>query len=422
MDWPTPTLSLFIIMTSSANRATTATSSKPRRLNRWLRIDVPSMQPTLADALQFCKQQLPSLGENGFIQIKIADGEYYLDQVEIDFFSDKVEIMGNVEDPDKVKLHFNTTYNRCGFLIQRGNGIFKIDGMTINGVGGFQGYGVWADESYGAGIMCTYNSQVLVGASVRINRFYYGVAARYGASVRCEPGVIVQFAGDAGFFAYAASVDAQHCQAYHCAHLSDNLGFGFCAEAGGFINADNSNSAHHHKAGFYALTNGSMWCHDSSANENQHGYLALHGGVLTCNSMNGRTNAYRNFGYGYFADNGGRILANRCLGNENTQGGFFARHHASIDITMATANHNGGNGYVAINATLTGNAAEAKFNQDNGFLIGQGGFLDGEGLMAYGNQGYGYHLNNAQAFMPNARGWKNVQGRMLKSHSWVAIR
>ena len=29
----------------------------------------------------------------GFIQIKIADGEYYLDQVEIDFFSDRVEII-----------------------------------------------------------------------------------------------------------------------------------------------------------------------------------------------------------------------------------------------------------------------------------------------------------------------------------------
>lgn len=393
-----------------------------QRINHWQRINVPSQFATLASALAYCKDQLANLGEKGFIQIKIADGEYYLDQIEIDFFSDKVEIIGNVHNPDNVKLHFNNSLNRCGFLMQRGNGIFKIDGMTINGAKGFQGYGMWSDESYGAGIMCTYNSQVLVGSQVRVNHFYYGIAARYSSGIRCEPGVIVQFAGDAGFFAYAASIDAQHCEVYHCAHLSEQLGFGFCAEAGGFINADRSRAAHNHVAGFYALTNGSVWCHDSVSNNNQHGYLALHSGVLTCNSLNQRTNSYHNFGYGYFADNGGHILANRCLGNENGQGGFFARHHASIDITHATANNNAGNGYVAINATLLGNGAEARFNQANGFLLGQSGFLDGEFLMAYGNQGYGFHLSNCQAYMPNARGWKNGNGRMMKKHSWVAIK
>lgn len=388
----------------------------------FFRINVSSVEFTLAAAVQYCKQKLKKMDQDGFIQIKIADGEYYLEQIEIDFFSDRVEIIGNIERPDKVKLYFDTSHNRCGFLMQRGNGIFKIDGMTIFGLGGFLGYGEWADEHYGAGIMCAYDSQVLVGAHVRINHFYYGVAARYGSSIRCEPGVIVQFAGDAGFFAYAASMDAQHCEAYHCAHLSDGLGFGFCAESGGFINADNSRSAHHHMAGFYALTAGSMWCHDSSATDNRHGYMALHSGILTCNSINKRTNAFRNFEYGFFADNGGRILANRCLGNENTLGGFFARHYSSIDITHATANHNFGHGYTAINATLFGNGAEARFNQGNGFVIGQAGFLDSEWLMAYGNQGYGFDLNNCQAFIPNARGWKNVLGRMHKVHSWVAIK
>lgn len=393
-----------------------------KALNRWQRIDVPAMFSSIVEALAYCKTQLANLGDKGFIQIKIADGDYYLHQVEIDFFSDRVEIIGNLENPENVQLHFDDLQNRCGFLMQRGNGIFKIDGLTINGTKAFLGYGQWHDEGYGAGIMCTYNSQVLVGSKVRINKFYYGVAARFGSGIRCEPGVIVQFAGDVGFFAYAGSVDAQHCEAYHCAHLDEDLGFGFCAESGGFINADNSVSAHNHMAGFYALTNGSMWCHDSSANDNKHGYMALHGGVLSCNSINRRTNAYHNYGYGFFADNGGKILANRCLGNENRVGGFFARHHASIDITHATANDNQGHGYTAINATLLGNGAEARFNQGNGFVIGQSGFLDGEFLMAYGNQGYGFDLNNCQAFMPNARGWKNDLGRMRKLNSWVTIK
>lgn len=391
-------------------------------MNYWQRLDVPGQFASIQDALGFCKGHLSELGEHGFIQIKVADGHYHLGQIEIDFFSDRVEIIGNPAHPERVQLYFDDSNNRCGFLMQRGNGIYKIDGLTLNGTQAFLGYGLWRDEGYGAGILCAHNSQVLVGAGMRINKFYYGVAARYGGSIRCEPGVIVQFAGDVGFFAYAGSLDAQHCQAYHCAHLNEGLGFGFCAESGGFINADNSVSAHNHRAGFYALTNGAMWCHDSSANGNEHGYLALHGGVLTCNSINRRTNSFGNYGYGYFADNGGRILANRCLGNENQQGGFFARHHSTIDITQATANHNGGNGYVAINATLTGNAAEARFNCGNGFLIGQAGFLDCHSLMAYGNHGHGFHLSHCQAFIPNARGWKNHAGRMYKLNSWVGIR
>ena len=112
----------------------------------------------------------------------------------------------------------------------------------------------------------------------------------------------------------------------------------------------------------------------------------------------------------------------RSLGNENVIGGYFARHHASIDITHANANHNEGHGYTAVNATLLGNGAEARFNQGNGFVIGQSGFLDGSFLMAYGNAGYGYHLDHCQAFMPYARGWKNALGRMHKVHSHVAIK
>ncbi|MFO1365539.1 MAG: hypothetical protein U1E98_04295 [Moraxella osloensis] len=86
----------------------------------------------------------------------------------------------------------------------------------------------------------------------------------------------------------------------------------------------------------------------------------------------------------------------------------------SISMPMPTK-ANEGHGYTAVNATLLGNGAEARFNQGNGFVIGQSGFLDGSFLMAYGNAGYGYHLDHCQAFMPYARGWKNALGRMHKS-------
>jgi len=77
---------------------------------------------------------------------------------------------------------------------------------------------------------------------------------------------------------------------------------------------------------------------------------------------------------------------------------------------------------MAINATLLGNAAQAKFNRGSGFVIGQGGFLDGEKILSYGNQDFGFDMNNCQAFLPNARGWKNIKGRMQKMYSWIAIR
>ena len=49
--------------------------------NRWQRIEVPQTFPTIHAALAYCKSQLNNLGDKGFIQIKIADIEYYLSQV-----------------------------------------------------------------------------------------------------------------------------------------------------------------------------------------------------------------------------------------------------------------------------------------------------------------------------------------------------
>ena len=112
-------------------------------------------------------------------------------------------------------------------------------------------------------------------------------------------------------------------------------------------------------------------------------------------------------------------MANRSLGNENVVGGYFARHHASIDITHANANHNEGMAILQSMPPCFGNGAEARFNQGNGFVIGQSGFWMAVFLMAYGNAGYGYHLDHCQAFMPMPVVEKRL-GHMHKVHSHVS--
>lgn len=379
-------------------------------VNEWLRLDVPSVFTSIQAAVDYCKFKLPSLTPNGFLQIKIADGTYTLTQIEIPFATDRVEIIGNTTNPNNVTLNFDARNNACGFIFQRGNSIYKIDGLTINGVGGWVSKGVWNTQCYGAGIMCNYNSQVLVGSKVRINKFYYGVSSRYGSGVRCEPGVIVQQAGDCGFFAYAASLDCQGCEAYHCAHTAEGLGFGFCAEQNGTIDASYSKAAHNGVAGFYALSNGSMWAYDLASSENKHGVLALSGGQISCNKMTTPSNSFRNTEYGYYASGGGKLNCNSALSASNGKGGFYADIKSSIDITVSTASQNSGNGYTAIDATLTGDAARSDNNTGNGFDLSVNSYLQGQNLTANNNTGHGFVFAHSHGKVKGYGGANNTRG------------
>ncbi|MEO2215879.1 hypothetical protein ABGV49_02215 [Chromobacterium vaccinii] len=368
----------------------------------FVKLSVPSIFPTIQSALDFCAKA--SIRGKGYVRIQLEDGVYDgLSTIEPQIaYGDRVEIIGNEANPDKVVLNFNSAGNNgCGFLFLRGNSICRINGMTLNG-NGWVSHGVWADQSYGGGVFANYNSQVLVGGAMRINKFYYGVSSRYGSAVRCEPGVIVTEAGDVAFHAFAGgSLDAQGCTAIAAAHTKEGLGFGFCAEMGGSLDASSWSLSEKSRAtdcgiaGFYALTGGSIWAHGATAERNgRNGFLAIESGKIEANKYGDiASTALNNQLQGYFAQGAGSFInANSAKASGNGKEGFLAADGATMDITVAQASGNKAHGFSALeNAVLYGDAAVADGNGGNGFNAASLSTLRGDWLTARNNQKNGFY-------------------------------
>ncbi len=386
----------------------------------FLQLNVPSVFATIQAAVDFCEAK--TFKDAGFIQIKLADGDYGsvlspLAGIEPRFpsGSDHIEIIGNTSNKAAVKLFFSAASNGCGFLFHRGNGIFKLNGMTLVGVGGRTAYGVWNSQTYGAGVMVNYNSQVLIGSQFEVTGFYYGIASRYGSGVRCEPGVVVRNAGDCGFFAYAGAMDCQDCQAYDVAHISDGLGFGFTAEAGGFMDCSNSNSSGNYKSGFYANGAG-MWAKETVSDNNQgDGFLALNGGRIEVNPPPGgvASNSFDNGGAGYRASGmGSYINGNASLASRNGGGGRIAEYGAAIDLTSSSATSNTGVGNLArFGGGLYGDSATATSNTSHGFHCNVHSWARGSNWSSNSNGGWGYRADDLSYMeIPSSGGISNTAG------------
>jgi hypothetical protein len=361
----------------------------------------PVSFPTIQDAIDFCEAKT-YLGpqSTAFISINLADGTYNAAQItyntdtQINLQSpngDRFQIVGNTTTPANVVLNFtaspSATYpnGQCAFQLLRGARLYLIDGVTINGVGGWVSYGVWNANSYGAAIRAGQSSSLVVGAKVRINKFYYGLQALYGGSIVCNPnGVQVNYAGDVGFHAYGdGSIDAQATFATNVAHSSLELGSGYAAEGGGYINASFCTAATNGKTGFLALTCGSMWAHSSVSYSNgtvvsageAYGYWAVENGSIEVNQdpLGSIYPCYGNTTYGFYATGSGSYInANSQIAQYNGTYGYLSENGAVIDISAATANANTLGGFVALN---------------------NGGFF-GAGSKATGNGGYGYKTKN----------------------------
>lgn len=290
-------------------------------------VSVPEMFPTIQAALDFFS--FKRAANNAWFRIQVDNGVYRVKNIRSrvkDWHA--LQIIGNESNPLDCQLQVDTTDNGCGFIFEDGFGAAVINGFHIFGVGGWSSKGVWANQSYGAAIrVIGSGSKVTTGTAIRTERIYYGFQALYGGTINCQGTTAVQ-AGDCGYHAYAATINAYGCTAQDCAHTNgENLGFGFCAEVGGFINCERSHALGNQVAGFYALSNGSMWAHACVSNNNiGHGFYALNGGVVEGNGLStadaDRSNAYSNGGWGFYAVNGGIMQAWNSYSTNNSQGTY----------------------------------------------------------------------------------------------------
>lgn len=393
------------IITDQAIVADTASFSGPGRflLNGWLfpagevnffvNLPVPSVFPTIQAAATWVQNKV--ITEAGFCSIKIADGTYSISQVECHFPTgkDRVQIIGNQSDPSRVVINADMTNNQSAFLFQRGSGVFLIDGMTINGVGGWVSHGVWNSQCYGAGIMAAYGSYAIIGPHVRINKCYYGVSSRYSSTVFCQPGVQTTEAGDVGFHAFgSSSINCQGTQASYSGHTVEGLGAGYCAEGGSFIDASFSVAFNNNTIGFLSETGSGFWAHSCTAHNNgSHGFCAAEGGSMEANHAGSdpTSNSYQNSGWGYYAAVGGALNCNSCTANTNSGGGFGCVESSVMDVTVASSVNNTGDGFYCEGSS----------------------HMEGNPVNSFNNTGIGMHcVNGSSASFSGGTINQNAQG------------
>lgn len=386
-------------------------------IDSYLSLHVPSDYPTIQDALDFLKDKII----NADIDILVADGEYEISSPitsAVQQYS-RLTIRGNESDCSKCVLKINNINNTDGFLFQNGCGVSWLNGFSIQGQQGYIAPGEWLDNSFSSGIRVI-NTSVTLGNQLMIDKMYYGIRAMYGAHVtggsspreNGQPGggIRVTNSGDAGFHAFAASLQVDCAEAYDCAHYSEGLGFGFCAEAGGFISCQYSIAEGNNEAGFYTQSGGSMWAHGVSSSNNRYGVLSW-SGHLECNAIDNYLSIFTYNTIGIYATYKGYISANRAI-CQNNQTGLLSDNNSLIDITNMTCSDNAYDGFKCdAFGTITGFNIQSHNNNGDGFNCVNGGKMKLINVSADHNGGHGYYARNiATIFTSNMGGIDNQAG------------
>ena len=341
-------------------------------------LHVPSTFATLAEALA-CIEQFQL--HDGSCTIQLADGTYEVDQMSPRInFGHRVNILGNTSDPSQCVLRLDCRNNQSCFNLDNGYSLGTIDGLTIQGYNGRAGDS-WNAQCYGAGIRAVNSSSVRVGGKMVINDIYYGLQAKFGASIVCNDGIEIRRAGDCGVHAFSASINCHGIKVMDCRD-GTALGFGITAEAGGFVDATGSEASGNYKAGFYS-NGGHLWASQCKAHHNTaHGFYSLNGGKLEANE----SEAYDNGDCGFVATDNSYILAFGAKAARNNYG-IGAWHASAVDINGALAEHNRIHGFIIANQAVMFHPSTSNNNATDGWHITGNSLYAADSLAGTGNGG-----------------------------------
>ncbi|CCG88894.1 hypothetical protein [Erwinia piriflorinigrans] len=381
-----------------------------------LSIRVPEQYDTIQQALDFLKGKVIVSG----VDIWVSDGEYEISspiRSEV-IYSDRLTIRGNESDPSKCVINVDNSNSVDGFLFSNGCGVSWLNGFTIRGQRGFISKGQWNEDCYGSGIRAV-NSMVTLGGEIVIEKMYYGIRAMNGAFITNETapkdgkqggGIKVYYAGDAAYHAFAASIKVSCAEAYDTAHDPEGLGFGFCAESGGFLSCEYAISNGNLKAGYYALSSGSVWAHGVSASSNMYGVLSW-GGSIECNKIGEYDSTFSFNEAGIYATYNGFIGANGayCVNNNI---GVLSDRNSLIDITYVVSEKNTNDGFKCdIFGVMSGFNVTSQNNGGDGFHCTIGSKFNIVNAQSLNNSGNGYFsAKNSIIFVEGLYGEGNLTG------------
>ncbi len=312
----------------------------------------------------------------------------------------KIAIIGNREQPERVVLHFkkptDTSYWMGGFYLYEPKTYGTFDGFTMKG-----DYSGWADKLAHSpntqqfpnpadirfttmALWARGGAKVTFGPHVRIEGFYFGVAAESTGTEVVADGVRVTDCGDAGFIVWSgARLSARDTHAAWCAAHGWGLGTGYVAETadphkiGSYSDADPATDDAAIRTYTYEYAKGVRNSVEIPLFAFIQKEIALYKGrskLIADGAV-----AHDNLMAGFLANVGGEVIAPRAHAYRNgissvanpgpiQKGGFVAQIQSQLSAEDSVSYHNANTGYVSLlQSSLSAARARAFGNIHHGF-------------------------------------------------------
>lgn len=245
-------------------------------------LNVPSAFPTIAAAWS----ALAGWIIHGTATIKIADGSYTIGaSISLNHpFGSQIQIVGNAAAPDNVILMGPNPPTFDMFVISSGHQIGMIQGVHAS-------LSAKAAQANNATAFLSLNGASMTIDSCKANNWYYAFAARNGGVMKLTNST-ADAAGDVGVWAFAgANIQCSNVQSNNASDTANGLGFGFQAEFGGVVEAQNCSATGCNVAGFATLSNGTGRYYNCTANANTgSGFMSRGGGQVEANGSSSTGN------------------------------------------------------------------------------------------------------------------------------------
>lgn len=277
-------------------------------------INVPAQYATIAAAMDYLRKY--TIARDATATIQVADGSYTLTgSINLNHpQGGKIRLIGNQINPNSCILTVADSATFDAIVCSNGNVFGLLDGFTITRP-------LKAEVPINTtAILALRNSTIICGTSIRVSKWFYGLAARDNSYIYC-PSAQVDQAGDVGIWAYVGStVVCDGAQSTNTSAAGNPWGFGFQAEFGSTLAGTGLIATGCKIGGIAALSNSTLRVPNAQANNNVgSGFFARDGGMIEV----GNGTATGNGGWGVeILNGGGRVtgvvtLSGNTLGNNN---------------------------------------------------------------------------------------------------------
>ncbi|WZX11504.1 tail fiber protein [Pseudomonas phage YZU-PF-006] len=247
-------------------------------------LNVPSQYPTIQSAFSYLASRAIVAG--AIVTIRVADGVYSPGINANHPQGSQIRLIGNQSTPSLCVISASDSFAADGISVSGGNILGFLDGFTFDRASKAE------MPLNTTAVLAIQNSTIICGSSIRVNNWFYGIAARDSSYIYC-PNAQVNASGDVGIWAFCGStIVCNGSKSINANAAGQPWGFGFQAEFGSVLVGTGIEASGCKIGGIASLSNS------------------------TCRVA--ASNSHNNIGSGYFARDTGIIEAGGGISSDNS--------------------------------------------------------------------------------------------------------